>query len=144
MLLTNHGWLQNQICDPKFKHPRTYWAQVERMPTPDAIVQLQQGVVIKGYRTKPAQVKLLDSEPELPSREPPIRYRKTVPTAWLQLTLTEGKNRQVRRMTAAIGFPTLRLIRVAIGPLQLTELNPGQWRYLSPEEIHTLKAWVKA
>lgn len=143
MLLTNHGWMQNRICDPKFEHPRTYWAQVERIPTRDSIANLQTGVIIKGYRTKPARVTLLNQEPELPPRQPPIRFRKNVPTAWLELTLTEGKNRQVRRMTAAVGFPTLRLVRAKIGPLQLEGLQPGEWRYLTQPEHQALKNWVK-
>ncbi len=144
MLLTDHGWIQHRICDPKFKHPRTYWAQVERCPSEDAIAQLQRGVVIKGYRTQPALVELLPADPRLPSRDPPIRYRKSVPTAWLQITLTEGKNRQVRRMTAAVGFPTLRLVRVAIGPLQLAGLKPGEWRHLTPEEERRLQTWIQS
>lgn len=142
MLLTNHGWMQNRICDPTFAHPRTYWVQVERQPTKEAITQLQRGVMIRGYRTKPAQVELLACEPELPPREPPIRFRKNIPTAWLNITLTEGKNRQVRRMTASVGFPTLRLVRVAIGPLQLLTLKPGQWRHLTPTELQDLKTFV--
>ena len=143
MLLTNHGWMQNRICDPKFSHPRTYWVQVERCPTPEAIAKLQAGVVIKGYRTRPAQVELFSHDPELPPRNPPIRYRKTIPTAWVKMTLTEGKNRQVRRMTAAVGFPTLRLVRVAIGPMQLSPLQPGQWRNLNPSEIKILQDFVQ-
>lgn len=144
MLLTNHGWMQNRICDPKFEHPRTYWAQVEKCPTPEAIASLKKGVTIKGYRTKSAQVSLLESEPDLPPRDPPIRYRKNIPTAWLEMTLTEGKNRQVRRMTAAVGFPTLRLVRVAIGPLSCQGLEVGQWRYLTEKELRDLKNFVQA
>ena len=143
MLLTNHGWMQHRICDPKFAHPRTYWAQVERYPTKDAIAQLRHGVMIRGYRTQPAQIQLLKGEPELPARHPPIRFRQNIPTAWLEITLREGKNRQVRRMTAAVGFPTLRLVRVAIGPLHLLNLPPGQWRELTPTELQTLKTFVK-
>lgn len=138
MLLTNNGRVQHQLTDPRFQHPRTYWVQVERIPDAAALRQLQQGVVIQGYRTRPAQVKLLSAEPDLPPRNPPIRFRKMVPTAWLELTLTEGKNRQVRRMTAAVGFPTLRLVRVAIGSLQLEGLAPGQWRELTPVEIRAI------
>lgn len=138
LLLTNHGWLQNRLCSPQFAHPRTYWVQVENIPDPTAIQTLQHGIEIKNYRTKPAQVKLLDSEPPLPPRVPPIRFRQSIPTAWLEMTLTEGKNRQVRRMTAAVGFPTLRLIRVAIGHLRLDGLVPGQWRHLTPSEVKPL------
>ena len=131
LLLTNHGQLQHRLCDPKFGHQRTYWVQVERIPDEYAIQQLESGVVIKNYRTRPAKVKLLPNPPSLPERNPPIRFRKTVPTGWLEITLTEGKNRQVRRMTAAVGFPTLRLVRSKIGNLQLDNLQPGEWRYLN-------------
>lgn len=138
LLLTNHGQLQHRLSDPQFQHPRTYWVQVERTPDADALAQLRQGVTIQGHRTRPAQVKLLATEPALPPREPPIRFRKNVPTAWLEMTLTEGKNRQVRRMTAAVGFPTLRLVRVAIAHLRLTDLEPGQWRDLTASEQRDL------
>ncbi|HEY9747152.1 MAG TPA: pseudouridine synthase [Allocoleopsis sp.] len=139
LLLTNHGQLQHRLSDPQFQHPRTYWVQVERIPDAAALAQLRQGVTIQGYRTRPAQVQLLPSEPTLPPREPPIRFRKNVPTAWLEMTLTEGKNRQVRRMTAAVGFPTLRLVRVAIAHLRLTGLEPGQWRDLTAAEQKDLQ-----
>ncbi len=142
LLLTNDGKLQNRLCHPQFRHPRTYWAQVERIPDADSLKQLCQGINIRGYTTLPAQAKLL-SEPSLPPRIPPIRFRKHVPTAWLQLTLREGKNRQVRRMTAAIGFPTLRLVRVSIGHLHLGNLQPGQWRYLTADEQTGLKQLSK-
>jgi 23S rRNA pseudouridine2457 synthase len=134
MLLTNHGQLQHRLSDPKFAHPRTYWAQVERIPTPAAIQQLQQGVMIQGQRTRPAQAQLLLPEPQLPDRVPPIRVRQQIPTAWLELCLTEGRNRQVRRMTAAVGFPTLRLMRVKIADLGLADLAPGEWRALTAAE----------
>jgi 23S rRNA pseudouridine2457 synthase len=137
LLLTNNGQVQHRLTDPKFQHPRTYWVQVERVPDAQALQQLRQGVVIQDYRTRPAKVRLLP-DPDLPPREPPIRYRKSVPTAWLELTLTEGKNRQVRRMTAAVGFPTLRLIRVAIGNLWLNNLAAGQWRDLTATERRLL------
>ena len=103
-----------------------------------SIKQLQQGVTIENYRTRSAKVKLLDFEPQLPPRDRPIRFRKNVPTAWLEITLSEGKNRQVRRMTAAVGFPTLRLVRVAIAHLSLAGLQPGEWRDLLPEELDLL------
>lgn len=134
LLLTSNGPLQHRLSHPKFGHPRTYWVQVERIPDEDSLAQLRRGVVIRQYRTRPAEVQRLASPPDLPPREPPIRFRKQVPTAWLCMTLTEGKNRQVRRMTAAVGFPTLRLVRVAIGSLQLSELQPGQWRPLTASE----------
>ena len=138
LLLTNHGQLQHRLSDPQFQHPRTYWVQVERIPDEAALQRLQQGVVIQDYRTKPAKVRLLPDVPQLPPRNPPIRFRKSVPTAWLEMILTEGRNRQVRRMTAAVGFPTLRLVRVAIAHLRLEGLEPGQWRDLTPTELDPL------
>jgi 23S rRNA pseudouridine2457 synthase len=134
MLLTNHGRLQHRLTDPRYAHPRTYWVQVERIPGAAALAQLRSGVIIKNYRTRPAQIKLLDEEPDLPPRQPPIRFRKAVPTAWLEVTITEGRNRQVRRMTAAVGHPTLRLVRVAIAHLRLDGLTLGQWRDLTAAE----------
>ena len=138
LLLTNNGRIQHQLSDPKFQHPRTYWVQVEKTPDDLALDQLRQGVSIQDYCTRPAQVCLLSKEPDLPPRNPPIRFRKSVPTAWMELTLTEGKNRQVRRMTAAVGFPTLRLVRVAIAYLHLAGLQPGEWRELEPQELRFL------
>jgi 23S rRNA pseudouridine2457 synthase len=138
LLLTNNGRLQHQLSDPKFEHSKTYWVQVERIPDEAALQKLRQGVSIQDYRTRPAQVRLLEGEPKLPPRDPPIRVRKAIPTAWLEIMLTEGKNRQVRRMTAAVGFPTLRLVRVAIAHLRLDGLEPGQWREVTPEEIRPL------
>ena len=138
MLLTDRGQLQYRLTHPQFEHPRTYWAQVERVPDTAAIKQLQQGVIIENYRTRPAKVQLLNFEPQLPPRDPPIRFRKNVPTAWLEIALTEGRNRQVRRMTAKVGFPTLRLVRIAITHLNLGELQPGQWRDLTADELSLL------
>ncbi len=142
VLLSADGDLQHRLCDPRFGHPRTYWVQVEGVPTAPALAALRAGVDLrihgKPWRTLPAQAQLLATPPDLPPRVPPIRQRLTVPTAWLTLTLTEGKNRQVRRMTAAVGFPTLRLIRVAIGPIALGDLQPGQWRWLDTREVVTL------
>lgn len=138
LLLTDDGALQHRLSDPKFEHPRTYWVQVERIPDEASLPRLREGVVIQGYRTRPAQVRLLEEEPALPPRDPPIRNRKNVPTAWLEITLTEGRNRQVRRMTAAIGHPTLRLVRVAIGDLRLEGLRPGEWRELTKDEAARL------
>jgi 23S rRNA pseudouridine2457 synthase len=140
LLLTNDGLLQHRLTDPKFRHPRTYWAQVENIPDETALEKLRTGVQVKDYFTRPAQAKLLNPAPEIPSREPPIRHRQSIPTAWLELTITEGKNRQVRRMTAAVGYPTLRLIRIAIGELTLSDLAPGQWRELSTSERQQLPA----
>ncbi|MEA5616564.1 rRNA large subunit pseudouridine synthase E [Cronbergia sp. UHCC 0137] len=138
LLLTNNGQLQHRLSNPRFGHQRTYWVQVERIPDPEAINKLCQGVEIQDYRTRPAQVKLFLEEPTVTQRNPPIRFRQNIPTAWLEMTLTEGKNRQVRRMTAAVGFPTLRLIRVSIADLQLNGLKLGEWRDLSPIEIKSL------
>lgn len=143
LLLTNDGGLQHRLCDPQFRHPRTYWVQVEGIPDGVALRALGQGVELKDYRTRPAQVRLLGSEPVLPPRTPPIRVRKQIPTTWLELTLTEGRNRQVRRMTAAVGFPTLRLVRCAIAHLTLDRLEPGQWRSLTPLESQKLHQWVQ-
>ncbi|PPJ62938.1 rRNA large subunit pseudouridine synthase E [Cuspidothrix issatschenkoi] len=138
LLLTNDGQLQHRLAHPRFGHRRTYWAQVERIPDADGIYKLQTGVEIQDYRTRPAQVKLLLEAPSVNERIPPIRFRKSVPTAWLEMTLTEGKNRQVRRMTAAVGFPTLRLIRVSIANIQLDDLASGQWREITPLELTKL------
>jgi 23S rRNA pseudouridine2457 synthase len=137
LLLTNNGRVQHRWSDPKFKHPKTYWVQVEGIPDEAALQQLCQGVTIQNYRTRPAQVRSI-AEPDLPPRDPPIRVRKAIPTTWIEIILTEGKNRQVRRMTAAVGYPTLRLVRVAIARLRLDGLEPGQWREVSPEEIKSL------
>ncbi len=142
LLLTNHGQLQHRLCHPRFKHHRTYWVQVERTPDATALKKLEQGVTIKNYCTQAAKVKLLSEEPLLPERIPPIRFRKNVPTAWLEMTLTEGKNRQVRRMTASVGFPTLRLVRIQIAQLKLDTLQVGQWRYLTSEEVKFLNKFV--
>ena len=138
MLLTNHGRLQNRLSHPRFAHPRTYWCQVEGIPEEHALNRLREGVVIKGHRTRRANVRRLDAGVDLPPRHPPIRYRKTVPTSWLELILTEGKNRQVRRMTAAVGHPTLRLVRMAIAHLSLESLKPGEWRELTSRESQDL------
>lgn len=143
LLLTNHGQLQHRLSNPKFGHARTYWVQVERIPDDAAIAQLCQGVVIQDQRTRPAQVGRLLDEPALPPRYPPVRYRKTVPTCWLEMVLTEGRNRQVRRMTAAVGHPTLRLVRWAIGDLTIAGLEPGEWRSLSATETQQLLVSVQ-
>ncbi|HBB32812.1 MAG TPA: pseudouridine synthase [Cyanobacteria bacterium UBA8803] len=138
LLLTNNGRLQHRLADPRFGHSRTYWVQVEQVPDEVALNQLRSGVVIQNYRTRPAWVQRLPEDPPLPPREPPIRFRKTVPTSWLEISLTEGRNRQVRRMTAALGFPTLRLVRIKIGHLSLEGLQPGQWRDLTKAELEPL------
>lgn len=130
LILTDDGRLQHQLTDPHHKLPKTYWVQVEGLPTPQALEQLEQGVVLKDGLTRPAQVQLLSEEPDLWPRNPPIRIRQSIPTSWLAFTLYEGRNRQVRRMTAHVGLPTLRLIRVKIGDWTLQDLLPGQWRSL--------------
>jgi pseudouridine synthase len=139
LLLTDSGQINSLLTDPKHGHWRTYLAQVERIPDEQAIKQLRAGIDLKDGRTRPARADLLDTPPDLPERDVPIRYRKTVPTAWIKLSLTEGRNRQVRRMTAAVGHPTLRLVRWSIGPITLEGLSPGQWLPLSESEMHTLR-----
>ncbi len=138
VLLTDDGRLAHRLTDPRFEHPKTYLVQVERIPDPAALEALRRGVVLKDGRTRPAQVELLAEPPTLADRSVPIRFRKNVPTAWLRLTIREGRNRQVRRMTAAVGHPTLRLVRVAIGPISLGDLTAGQWRELNGDELAAL------
>lgn len=140
LLLTNNGSLQHRLSHPKFQHPRTYWVQVEGAPQDSDLDPLRHGVTIRDYRTLPATVTLFPTAPALPPRDPPIRDRRHIPTTWLELTLIEGRNRQVRRMTAAIGFPTLRLVRSRIATLRLDGLAPGQWRDLTPAELADLQA----
>ncbi|MBS1826496.1 MAG: pseudouridine synthase [Acidobacteria bacterium] len=135
LLLTDDGALQHTLTDPRFAHTRTYWAQVEGIPTSEALTKLRQGIQIRDYKTRPAQVRLLDNEPQLPPRDPPIRFRQSIPTAWLEITLTEGRNRQVRRMTAAVGHPTLRLVRVRSGHYTLEGLQPGEWREITAAAV---------
>jgi pseudouridine synthase len=139
LVLTNDNGLKHQLTDPRFRHPRTYLVQVERLPDARSLNALRLGVVIDGKKTRPAEVRPLETEPVLPPRETPIRYRKNVPTSWLEITLREGRNRQVRRMTAAIGHPTLRLVRIRIGGLTLDGLDPGQWRDISREELEAIR-----
>jgi 23S rRNA pseudouridine2457 synthase len=135
MLLTSDGVLAHHITDPRHRLPKVYLAQVERVPDEDALEQLRKGVLLSGRRTGLAEVHPLMEGPTFPDRPVPIRYRKNVPTAWLEVTLHEGMNRQIRRMTAAVGHPTLRLVRIAIGPITLDNLAPGQWRLLTGGEI---------
>lgn len=134
LLLSADGAFLHRLTDPAFAHPRTYWAQVERVPGPEVLERLARGVRLRDGLTRPCRVGLLPDEPDLAPRQPPVRYRKNVPTAWLEMTLTEGRNRQVRRMTAAVGHPTLRLVRSAIGRLTLAGLTPGAWRLVGREE----------
>ena len=130
LILTDDGRLQSRIADPRHKLPKTYWAQVEGVPNEAALDFLRRGVDLGDFVTRPAKARLIDEPHGLWPRNPPIRYRANIPTAWIELTLTEGKNRQVRRMTAKIGFPTLRLIRAAIGEWTLGALQPGEWKEL--------------
>ena len=132
LLLTNDGQLQARIADPRFKMEKTYWVQVEGEPGETALAALRQGVQLNDGLTRPARASLISEPPGLWLREPPIRVRQSKPTAWMELGIKEGRNRQVRRMTASVGFPTLRLIRAAIGPCQLEGLAPGQWREANP------------
>lgn len=136
LLLTDDGLLQHRISDPKHKSYKTYWVQIEGIPTAESIKQLSNGVELKDGKTRPAKVKLID-EPNLWQRHPPIRQRSNDVTSWLEIQIMEGKNRQVRRMTAAIGHPTLRLVRVSIGQWHLEQLKPGEFKELS---VHMPKA----
>jgi 23S rRNA pseudouridine2457 synthase len=138
ILLTNDGALQHYLIEPKYNHQRTYLVQIENQPSQRAIEELRQGVVVEGRKTLPAEVSLLVGEPVLPSRFVPIRHRKNIPTAWIELTLSEGRNRQVRKMTATVGHPTLRLVRISIGPIKLDKLQPGESRELRLREIEEL------
>ena len=128
LLLTSDGQLQARIADPRFKMEKTYWVQVEGVPDEAALVSWRQGVRLKDGITLPARARLLGEAPAIWDRDPPIRVRQAIPTAWVELVIREGRNRQVRRMTAAAGFPTLRLIRAAIGPYTLEGLAPGHWQ----------------
>ena len=135
LLLTDDGAVQARIANPRHKLAKTYWAQVEGSPTEAALAALRVGVDLGDFVTKPAGARLIDEPRDLWPRDPPIRYRAKIPTAWVELTLREGKNRQVRRMTARVGFPTLRLVRVAIGNIDLTGLAPGEWREVDAENL---------
>jgi len=134
LLLSDERELNARLLHPTRGHTRTYWAQVERVPTAEALQQLERGVVIGGHQTLPCRAWLLDPQPEIAPRDPPIRYRKNVLDCWIALELVEGKNHQVRKMTAAVGHPTLRLVRVKIGALELGALAPGSWRALTEDD----------
>jgi 23S rRNA pseudouridine2457 synthase len=131
LALTDDGQLQHRITDPKHKLPKTYWVQVEGVPDEDALERLRNGIALNDISTQPAEARVIDEPAGLWPRDPPIRARKNIPTNWLELTLREGKNRQVRRMTAAVGLPTLRLIRYCIGEWTLDGIEPGKWRLIS-------------
>jgi 23S rRNA pseudouridine2457 synthase len=138
LLLTNDALVIHRLTDPAFGHPRTYLAEVEGIPDDEDLERLRSGPVVKGRKTRGAEATLLPAPPELPPRPVPVRFRKSVPSSWVKLTLTEGRNRQVRRMSAAVGHPTLRLIRIGIGPLSLEGLKPGEHRALTDEEQKSL------
>lgn len=135
LLLSDEAGFNNRLLDPKTAHPRTYLAQVEGLPTPEAVARLARGGIdIQGHKTRPCRARVPEPQPDLPPRDPPVRFRQAIPTTWLELQLIEGKNRQVRRMTAAVGFPTLRLIRTAIGGFSETPPQ-GKWRILAADEV---------
>lgn len=138
LLLSDEAGFNNRLLDPKTAHPRTYLAQVEGLPTPEAVARLARGGIdIQGHKTRPCQARVPEPQPDLPPRDPPVRFRQSIPTTWLELQLIEGKNRQVRRMTAAVGFPTLRLIRTAIGGFSETP-SQGKWRILAADEVRRI------
>lgn len=135
VLLTNWGSLQARLADPNWKSPKTYYVQVEGAPRDDALAQLRKGVALNDGVTLPAEAECVDEPEWVWPRDPPVRFRKAIPTAWIALTIREGRNRQVRRMTAATGYPTLRLIRWSVGPWSLADLAPGAWREVDAHEI---------
>lgn len=134
VILTDDGRLQHRISHPHKKTEKTYWVQVEGVPDEDSLQRLCKGVELRDGKTLPARVRIIP-DPEVWPRQPPIRFRAKIPATWLELKITEGRNRQVRRMTAAVGFPTLRLIRYAVGPWSLNGIAPGQWKKVPPQEI---------
>ena len=140
LLITDDKWLNHHLLNPRFGHQRTYFAQVEGIPTAEALKLIQSGVTInvdgKEYKTKPALAKILDPAPHLPERIPPIRYRASIPDSWIELTLIEGKNRQVRKMTAAVGFPTLRLVRYSMEKITISGMTAGEIRELDQESVY--------
>ena len=140
LLLSDEAHWNEKLLHPRHAHEREYWAQVEQIPTREVLDKMQNGLVIQGHKSLPCRAWLLEPQPQMPPRNPPIRFRKSVPDCWIGLELVEGKNRQVRRMTAAIGHPTLRLVRVRIGNFRLGNLPPGQWRILSPAEAQLVAA----
>ncbi len=134
LLLSDEAGLNERLLNPKHRHRRIYWAQIERVPTEAALKRLEHGIIVDGHKTLPCRAWIIDPQPVIPKRNPPIRFRKNIPTCWIALELFEGKNRQVRRMTAAINHPTLRLIRVQIGDYMLGDIEQGSWKILSPSE----------
>lgn len=136
LLLTDDGPLIEKLLNPRNEKPKTYWVLVERVPTEEELQKMRDGLKIEDYQTRPCSVHILDPQPEIPPRDPPVRVRKTVQDIWLEMKIVEGKNRQVRKMTAAIGHPTLRLIRKKIANLELGSLKPGEWMEIPKSEIH--------
>jgi len=143
LLLTDDDSVKHRLTDPRFGHSRSYLVQVERIPVAQDLERLRRGLMIEGKKTKPAEVRLLDDEPDLPPRPVPIRFRKNVPTCWLEITLREGRNRQVRKMTAAVDHPTLRLVRTRIAFLSIEGLAPGQSRHLTQDEVAKLRTTLE-
>jgi 23S rRNA pseudouridine2457 synthase len=143
LLLTDDGRLAHALTNPRFKLPKTYFVQVENIPEMAALKKLRRGVLVKGELTAPAEVELLLDAPALPPRSVPVRDNPAIPTAWLRVILREGKKRQIRHMTAAVGHPTLRIVRVAIGPVTLRGLDPGQARELMPDELSGLRRMLR-
>ena len=139
LLLTDDGPLIEKLLSPKNEKQKTYWVLVERIPTEEELSRMRKGLKIEDYTTKPCEVKILDPQPEIPPRDPPVRVRKTVQDVWLEIKIIEGKNRQIRKMTAAIGHPTLRLIRIGLGPFKLENLKQGEWREIEnlPPDFNT-------
>ncbi len=131
LILTDDGALQKRIADPAHKLPKTYWVQVEGVPDVAALTQLRNGITLDDFTTRPAKVRVMKEPPGIWPRNPPIRERQSIPTSWLEIIIAEGKNRQVRRMTAKVGLPTLRLIRRSIGNWELNDLQPGEWKELA-------------
>jgi 23S rRNA pseudouridine2457 synthase len=142
LILTNDKSLNNRLLDPKFSHEREYWVQVDGAIHEDAVRQLRQGVEIavdgKKYKTKPSKAEIFETDPVVPERNPPIRFRKSIPAPWIRLMLKEGKNRQVRKMTAAAGFPTLRLIRYRIAGVTIDGIQPGEMREMTQKDLYSL------
>jgi 23S rRNA pseudouridine2457 synthase len=136
LLLTDDGPFIEKLLNPKNEKPKTYWVLIERVPNEESLQKMREGLTIENYKTKSCEVKILEPQPELPPRDPPVRTRKTVKDIWIEITIVEGKNRQVRKMTAAIGHPTLRLIRVKIANLSLDSLSLGEWRDIERAEIN--------
>jgi 23S rRNA pseudouridine2457 synthase len=136
LLLTNEKKYIDRLLHPSFQHRRTYWAQVENIPTNESLAKLEKGIIIEHYKTLPCEATILSPQPQIAPRIPPIRIRKNIPDCWIALTLIEGKNRQVRKMTAAVGHPTLRLLRIAIGNYALHGIEAGNWKILTSKEIN--------